>query len=62
MVGSVSEAMDALRAHPPAFAVLDMRLEDGNGLKVVEALHQKRPDGAAIMSTGYGISPRQSPR
>ncbi|HWE47118.1 MAG TPA: ActR/PrrA/RegA family redox response regulator transcription factor [Caulobacteraceae bacterium] len=54
MVGSVSEAMDAVRAHPPAFAVLDMRLEDGNGLKVVEALHQKRPDARAIMLTGYG--------
>jgi two-component system, response regulator RegA len=54
MVGSVSEAMDALRARPPAFAVLDMRLEDGNGLKVVEALHQKRPDARAIMLTGYG--------
>jgi two-component system response regulator RegA len=54
MVGSVSEAMDAVRARPPAFAVLDMRLEDGNGLKVVEALHQKRPDARAIMLTGYG--------
>jgi two-component system response regulator RegA len=54
MVGSVSEAMDALRTKAPAFAVLDMRLEDGNGLKVVEALHQKRPDARAIMLTGYG--------
>ncbi len=54
MVGSVSEAMDAVRAKAPAFAVLDMRLEDGNGLKVVEALHQKRPDARAIMLTGYG--------
>ncbi len=54
MVGSVSEAMDAVKASPPAFAVLDMRLEDGNGLKVVEALHQKRPDARAIMLTGYG--------
>jgi two-component system response regulator RegA len=54
MVGSVSEAMDAVKASAPAFAVLDMRLEDGNGLKVVEALHQKRPDARAIMLTGYG--------
>ena len=28
------------RSTPPAFAVLDMRLEDGNGLQVVEALQQ----------------------
>jgi len=54
LVGSVSEAMDAVKVKPPAFAVLDMRLEDGNGLKVVEALHDKRPDAKAIMLTGYG--------
>jgi two-component system response regulator RegA len=54
LVGSVSEAMDAVKIKPPAFAVLDMRLEDGNGLKVVEALHDRRPDAKAIMLTGYG--------
>ncbi len=54
MVGSVAEAMDAVKSRPPAFAVLDMRLEDGNGLKVVESLHERRPDSRAIMLTGYG--------
>ena len=54
LVGSVSEAIDAVKSAPPAFAVLDMRLEDGNGLKVVEALHERRPDAKAIMLTGYG--------
>lgn len=54
LVGSIAEAMDALRASPPAFAVLDMRLEDGNGLKVVEALREQRPDSRAVMLTGYG--------
>jgi len=54
LVGSVSEAMEQLRAAPPAFAVLDMRLEDGNGLKVVEALREQRPDSRAVMLTGYG--------
>jgi len=54
LVGSVSEAMDKVKSEPPAFAVLDMRLEDGNGLKVVEALHQQRPDARAIVLTGYG--------
>ena len=43
MVGSVAEALTALKASPPAFAVVDMRLEDGNGLSVVEALHTARP-------------------
>jgi len=54
LVGSVSEAMDKVKSEPPAFAVLDMRLEDGNGLKVVEALHQERPEARAIVLTGYG--------
>ncbi len=54
LVGSIAEAMEALRASPPAFAVLDMRLEDGNGLKVVEALREQRPDSRAVMLTGYG--------
>ena len=54
LVGSIAEALEALRASPPAFAVLDMRLEDGNGLKVVEALREQRPDSRAVMLTGYG--------
>jgi two-component system response regulator RegA len=54
LVGSVSEALEAVKASPPAFAVLDMRLEDGNGLKVVESLHERRPDAKAVMLTGYG--------
>lgn len=54
LVASVAEAMSAVKTAPPAFAVLDMRLEDGNGLKVVEALAERRPDAKAIMLTGYG--------
>jgi two-component system response regulator RegA len=51
---SVSEATEALRANLPAFAVLDMRLEDGNGLKVVEAIRERREDARIVMLTGYG--------
>ena len=54
LVGSVAEALSAVRSKPPAFAVLDMRLEDGNGLKVVEAVREARPDAKIIMLTGYG--------
>ncbi|HZZ36769.1 MAG TPA: ActR/PrrA/RegA family redox response regulator transcription factor [Caulobacteraceae bacterium] len=54
LVESVSDAVAAVRASPPAFAVLDMRLEDGSGLKVVEALREARPDARIIMLTGYG--------
>ena len=51
---SVAEATDALRVALPAFAVLDMRLEDGNGLKVVEAIRERRDDARIVMLTGYG--------
>ena len=51
---TVAEAMDRVKADPPAFAVLDMRLEDGNGLTVVDALHQQREDCKIVMLTGYG--------
>jgi len=54
LVESVSEALSAVRSRPPAFAVLDMRLEDGTGLKVVEALREARPDARIVMLTGYG--------
>ena len=54
MAEGVHQALDVIAKTPPAFAVMDMRLEDGNGLKAVEALHAKRPDAKAIMLTGYG--------
>jgi two-component system, response regulator RegA len=54
LVGSVSEAIEAVRAHPPAYAVLDLRLDDGNGLQVVEVIQKARPDARVVMLTGYG--------
>jgi two-component system, response regulator RegA len=38
----------------PAFAVVDMRLDDGNGLEVIKLLREVRPDCRAIVLTGYG--------
>jgi two-component system response regulator RegA len=54
LVGSVAEALEAVKAQAPAYAVLDMRLDDGSGLKVVEAVRDARPDAKIIMLTGYG--------
>ncbi|RUX99813.1 response regulator, partial [Mesorhizobium sp. M2A.F.Ca.ET.040.01.1.1] len=51
---SVEEAVAKARAHPPAYAVVDMRLGDGNGLDVVAAIREKRDDARAIILTGYG--------
>ncbi len=53
-VESVQEARAAIDAEAPAFAVLDMRLEDGSGLSVVERLREARPDVRVVMLTGYG--------
>ncbi|NDV98246.1 ActR/PrrA/RegA family redox response regulator transcription factor [Salipiger sp. PrR002] len=41
-------------ARPPAYAVVDLRLEDGNGLDVVEVLRERRPDSRIVVLTGYG--------
>ena len=53
-VSTVSEGKDIARMNPPAFAVLDLRLEDGSGLDVVEVLQKFRPDARAVILTGYG--------
>ena len=51
---SVAEGLSHLETASPAFAVVDMRLEDGNGLDVISALKRRRPDARAIILTGYG--------
>ncbi len=51
---SVAEGLAAIATAPPAFAVIDMRLADGNGLDVISELKAKRPDARAIILTGYG--------
>jgi two-component system response regulator RegA len=51
---SVAEGLTQLETASPAFAVVDMRLEDGNGLDVISALKRRRPDARAIILTGYG--------
>ena len=51
---SVADGLAAIKAHAPAYAVVDLRLEDGNGLDVVEALRERRPDSRIVVLTGYG--------
>ena len=51
---TVFEAKREVRDNPPAFAVPDMRLQDGNGLDVINQLHEARPDSKMVMLTGYG--------
>ena len=51
---TVEEGIAMVRSLRPAFAVVDLRLEDGNGLDIVGALHEVRPEARAVMLTGYG--------
>ncbi len=51
---SVRAGKDAASSGRPAYAVVDLRLGDGSGLDVVEALRQARTDVRVVMLTGYG--------
>jgi two-component system response regulator RegA len=51
---SVAEGLAAIAQSAPAFAVIDMRLSDGNGLTVIQELKTKRPDARGVILTGYG--------
>ena len=51
---SVAEGIAKATARPSAYAVVDLRLEDGNGLDVVERLRERRPDARIVVLTGYG--------
>jgi two-component system response regulator RegA len=51
---TVAEGIAKAKTTAPAFAVVDMRLTDGNGLDVVESIRAARPDARIIILTGYG--------
>jgi two-component system, response regulator RegA len=56
-IATADTAADGLlyvQQRAPGYAVVDMRLGDGNGLDVISALKQVRPDARAIIMTGYG--------
>jgi len=50
----VTSARALAREEKPAFAVVDLRLADGDGLSVVSALREAKPDCRIVMLTGYG--------
>jgi len=52
--GSIAAGSAIATARTPAYAVIDLRLADGNGLDVVEILRSKRPDCRIVVLTGYG--------
>lgn len=51
---TVYDGLSSIRNTPPAFAVVDMRLEDGNGLDAVALLKSVKPEARVVVLTGYG--------
>lgn len=54
MADTVAEGIAEVKKQAPGYAVVDLRLADGNGLDVIEALHTARPDARVVVLTGYG--------
>ena len=54
IASTVAEGIAKSRSTPPKYAVVDLRLGDGNGLDVIEAIRQQRDDTKIVVLTGYG--------
>ena len=50
----VKKGIEAVKIKKPAFAVVDLRLNDGNGLEVVKEIQNSNSNSRIIMLTGYG--------
>jgi two-component system response regulator RegA len=55
--GSVKDGIDRVKDSPPAFAIVDLRLSDGNGLEVVKEIKKIRKNSRVVLLTGYGNIP-----
>ena len=53
----VKKGIDAVKTNKPAFAVVDLRLSDGNGLEIVKEIQNSNADSRIVMLTGYGNIP-----
>ena len=54
---SVKKGLDSLKLTKPAFAVVDLRLNDGNGLEVVKEIQNLNTHSRIVVLTGYGNIP-----
>ncbi len=54
---TVENAVKMVISSPPKFALVDLRLEDGNGLDVVKEINKVKKDSRIVMLTGYGNLP-----
>ena len=53
----VKKGIETVKIKKPAFAVVDLRLNDGNGLEVVKQIQNSNIESRIIMLTGYGNIP-----
>ena len=53
----VKAGIDSVKSKKPSFAVVDLRLNDGNGLEVVKEIQKNNFDSRIVMLTGYGNIP-----
>ena len=53
----VKKGIDCVKSQSPAFAVVDLRLGDGNGLEVVKEIQNFNSKSRVVMLTGYGNIP-----
>ena len=54
---SVKLGIDQAKIKKPSFAVVDLRLNDGNGIEIVKEVQSYNPNSRVIMLTGYGNIP-----
>jgi len=54
---SVKLGIEKAKETKPSFAVIDLRLEDGNGLEVVKTIRNLKNESRIVMLTGYGNIP-----
>ena len=54
---SVKKGVESVKVKKPGFAVVDLRLGDGNGLEVVKEIQTTNSESRIIMLTGYGNIP-----
>ena len=54
---SVKKGVDVANSNKLQFGVVDLRLNDGNGLEVVRQIQKTNPNSRVIMLTGYGNIP-----
>tara|TARA_Y100000590_G_scaffold425628_1_gene533846 strand:- start:218 stop:790 length:573 start_codon:yes stop_codon:yes gene_type:complete len=53
----VKQGINIVKNSPPAFAIVDLRLNDGSGLEVVKEIRKIKKDSKIVMLTGYGNIP-----